>query len=629
MKKIIMGCTFLFLSMAVFAQQGTEKIKLLKPRSYATKGGESSAKTGTRQMITPPSTLASFWSDDFSVKTNWTMTSQAGAGVWKIDTIGPIGAYKIPKILSTTHANGFATFDSDNDCSGNQIADMTTTSAINCTGHPYIFMEFQQYYRRWFDSTFVYVSSNGTTWTKFPVNTAVQFKDYSGSNPTISKVDISSVAGGQATVWLRFEFYSPSSLGSQAGCGYSWMVDDVSLLDMPSNDVSLDQAYSDFWYQGGGFYTQTPISQIVPMTFRAAISNQGSAVQTNTKLTVGIKNGSTSVYNQAGPIHPSLAYAAADTLYDTLPAFTPNAVVASYTARFEISQTQVENTADTVNNSITQTFAVSDTVFARDNGILPTLGTRTVGSVDYTGGDADGSMIGNLFLLPAPTTISSISAFIDTASTPGTTMQYILQRVDSAGGFNQIATSAVMNITSKGSLGRWITIPLTAPISVVPGNYVAAIAATGQVAGSATALPQGVMIALDKQTQQPIRSTYVYTAGSSPPAWGYITYLPMIRMNLLAGPAGIKEHTLNMSLLSAYPNPATQSVAINYNMNKQSDVVISVTDVTGKNMSTVKEAGVVGQHSTHLDLNGYAAGTYFYTITTDFGKLNGKFVVIK
>ncbi len=625
MKKTIMSCSLLFLGVAMYSQQGAEKMKVLHP--HAVKGKVSNKQTESRHMITHPSvTQLGFWSDDFSVKTNWTMTSSAGPGLWKIDTIGPIGTYKITKINSTTHANGFATFDSDNDCSGNQIADLTNATAINCSLHPYVNLVFQEQYRRYIDSTYVLVSINGTTWTSYEVNQLVQTNNYCPTNPTQVKLNISAVVGGQSTVWIRFEFWSPSSLGTGSGCSYSWMVDDVYLEDIPANDLSLDKAYLDFGYQGGGYYTQTPVTQIVPMTFRAAISNQGTATQTNNKLMVGIHNASSTVYNQTSGVHSSLAYLAGDTLFDTLTVFTPASIPASYTARLEISQTQVELPADTANNGVTRLFSVTDTVFARDNGMLPISGT--IASVDYTGGDVDNSMIANLYQIPVATTVSSISAFIDTSTAPGTTMTYHLLRVDSTGAFNEIATSAIMNIASKTGLGKWITMTTTMP--VLPGTYIAAVSATGQVAGSSTSASQGVMIGADQVTDQPLHTSFVFPAGQTPtPAWGYITTLPMIRLNILKGPAGIQEHNLDMSLISAYPNPAMQSISINYQLNKSSDIVITVTDVAGKQVGTIKEHANLGQHTTHLDLGAYASGTYFYTLMTDFGKLNGKFVVNK
>jgi hypothetical protein len=45
--------------------------------------------------------------------------------------------------------------------------------------------------------------------------------------PTLKSIDISDVAGGQPTVWVRFHWTGT--------WGYSWFVDDVALLPLPAN----------------------------------------------------------------------------------------------------------------------------------------------------------------------------------------------------------------------------------------------------------------------------------------------------------------------------------------------------------------------------------------------------------
>jgi hypothetical protein len=297
--------------------------------------------------------------------------------------------------------------------------------------------------------------------------------------------------------------------------------------------------------------------------------------------------------------------------------------VASYTCRWHASQTQTENAADTANNSIVKTFAVTDTVFARDKG----TSNGTIGTVNYTNGDADGSMIGNLFLMNAAGTVSSISAFIDTATGIGTSYQFELLRYDSAGNFNQVSTTKSVSVNSKAGLGKWITLGLGTP--VIPGNYLAAVIATGQIAGSTTQNPVGVMIGEDKTTEQPRSTSFVYTAGASPATWGYVTLLPMIRMNILKGPAGINEHSNELTLASAFPNPANSTIAISYTLSQVSDAVIVIHDITGKVINTFKESAVSGTRTLNVDLNAYAAGTYFYSVTSKHATLNGKFVVTK
>ena len=69
------------------------------------------------------------WTNDFSVPADWTITSEAGPGAWVIGTAIPSGQFLIAPITSTTADNGFALFDSDLDCSGNQITNLTMTGS--------------------------------------------------------------------------------------------------------------------------------------------------------------------------------------------------------------------------------------------------------------------------------------------------------------------------------------------------------------------------------------------------------------------------------------------------------------------------------------------------------------------
>src|ERR1043165_6380325 len=74
-------------------------------------------------------TQSIIWSDDFSNASNWVISNDVGStDDWVIGTNGPSGAYMIPAITSTTAANGFALYDSDLMCSGNQIGNLTTAN---------------------------------------------------------------------------------------------------------------------------------------------------------------------------------------------------------------------------------------------------------------------------------------------------------------------------------------------------------------------------------------------------------------------------------------------------------------------------------------------------------------------
>lgn len=176
-----------------------------------------------------------FWNNDFGNSSDWTTANGSGnADNWSIGTAGPTGFYAIPAILSPTAANGFGLFDSDLLCSGNQNAYLTVASPINVAGYQDVKLRFYQQYRKYFDSTMVEVSTNGQQWTSFLVNGSLANNDFSNGNPEFVEVDISSVADQQAQVWFRFRFWSTTATHTaNGGCGYSWMVDDVSLQGTP------------------------------------------------------------------------------------------------------------------------------------------------------------------------------------------------------------------------------------------------------------------------------------------------------------------------------------------------------------------------------------------------------------
>ncbi len=259
MKKIYFTLGLGVLFLGANAQQTLKMNTLAKAnhKSLAVKGNKiknsdtQGSVKAARNVNNVASTMSTIWSDDFSSAATWTMTAGAGTTAnWTIGTTGGVGTYSLATIASTSAANGFATFDSDNDCSMNQIANLTTVAPINLTGHASVKLTFQQNYRRDADSTRIYVSNNGTTWTNFPVNEQYAANGFS-TNPETVGVDISSVAGNQATVWIRFTYYSPTAastwspnVGSDNGCGYNWMIDDVSIADAPANDLTAIAAYS-------------------------------------------------------------------------------------------------------------------------------------------------------------------------------------------------------------------------------------------------------------------------------------------------------------------------------------------------------------------------------------------------
>ncbi len=79
-----------------------------------------------------------------------------------------------------------------------------------------------------------------------------------------------------------------------------------------------------------------------------------------------------------------------------------------------------------------------------------------------------------------------------------------------------------------------------------------------------------------------------------------------------------------------YPNPFNPSTLISYSLPKASNVKLVVTNVIGKEVATLynglKDAGT---HSAVFNAENLPSGIYFYTLTTDFGMLSRKMMLVK
>ncbi len=267
------------------------------------KGKNHYAPTVSSQKGITPKSLATIWTDDFSDPNNWDISNQVGnTDDWVIGTGVPSGLYAIPGILSTTATNGFALFDSDLLCSGDQIADLTTVNSINCSGNSAVIISFEQYYRRYDDSTIVFVSTDNINWTGFPLNTTVLNNEFcpggtANVNPDLVNINISSVAANQATVWIRFEFYSPSTFVGPAGapgCGYSWMIDDVTLFEPAAVDAGVTAST---------LSSGCLLSSTTPVTI--TINNYGGSSISNIPVSFSVNGGAAVNEVAPGPIAPN------------------------------------------------------------------------------------------------------------------------------------------------------------------------------------------------------------------------------------------------------------------------------------------------------------------------------------
>ncbi|MGV3630960.1 MAG: T9SS type A sorting domain-containing protein [Bacteroidota bacterium] len=307
------------------------------------------------------------WSDNFSNPGTWIASSGSfNSDNWVIGTTGPSGSFPIDPIASTSAANGFALFDSDLMCSGDQIGYLQSTNAFNFTGQSGVSISFEQFYRKWTDAVYVEVSNDGgVNWTQYQVNATFAQNQTSATNPEVTTLDISPTAGNQSNVRIRFTYISGPGNGGD-GCDYSWMVDDVSVSTTSSatSDLAILGAYSHD-ITNGYDYSIVANTQRRPLVVGGQIQNNSATAVTNKVLSVVINDGTSNVYTGSGTF--SLAGSTTDFVWINT-GFTP-AINKNYTLTFTLPTD--DNTA---NNSGSAAFKTMDYIYAHDYTATETAG---------------------------------------------------------------------------------------------------------------------------------------------------------------------------------------------------------------------------------------------------------------
>ncbi len=132
------------------------------------------------------------------------------------------------------------------------------------------------------------------------------------------------------------------------------------------------------------------------------------------------------------------------------------------------------------------------------------------------------------------------------------------------------------------------------------------------------------------------QSDNVWYDMSSAAAWtsaykGSFSIYPTLMGTVATATAtGIKTNSNELSLVSAFPNPATDEVSINFGLNQASSVEIEVYDVTGKLAQAIKLENLqVGEHTSKLNVSDLKAGVYMYSVKSTNAKMFSKFVISK
>lgn len=632
MKKLLLGICLLTVSQFGYSQGG---------RVAKGPGKNHIIAPVASKVISPISTQAAFWTDDFSNAATWVTSNQAGnSDDWVIGTGVPSGSFAIPGITSTTAANGFALFDSDLLCSGDQIADVTTANSIDCSAETTVNLSFEQMYRRFDDSTIVYVSTDNVNWTGFGINGNYGNNDMSATNPEVVTVDISSVAAGQSTVWIRFEFYSPASFVGPAGapgCAYAWMIDDVTLTGgaiVYTFDDCLGA--TDINSVFGGVVGTT--NNIGPFDNTTATTNagdptvgwecfgepdgSGSAPELNNTLWFTFTGDGSNYFVESGSCAGVTNYISdGDTQFalytGSCGSLTPvkcnedgpNATANTYPAGFSFS-----TTAGTQYYLMVDGFSLNGAVATGEFCLLVTKQT-TVACADPS------------------ITVGTVAANVTDLCFGDTLLV--------------TATGAVTPNTGDYYGVSWIISSADISASTDPLNDPALIA-TYTFTSPAPAVSTRSFINDGTSTFLPPGATYFWTpivfgnatAAAAPQFLSDLTLDnacivlgPSLQVNVLVdgdplcSGVGINETAASAyGISSVFPVPAKDNVNFTINAKENAAVTISIKNNLGQEIASRQVVVNKGKNDLSFDLKGNAAGFYFINVSGDKGNYNVKFV---
>ncbi|MFT5858221.1 MAG: hypothetical protein ACI865_000305 [Flavobacteriaceae bacterium] len=259
---------------------------------------------------------------------------------------------------------------------------------------------------------------------------------------------------GLANVSIAFRY------NDQASWATGLAVDNVRLNEfaLASFDVSmtggLDQSAE---------YTQVPLTQVIALGTSGVIDNIGASPVTNATMTVNVYDGLMSSVYMASSTPVGIAAGANATA--TVPGYTPS-IADVYTVEYVATITETD--AVITNDTTIYTIAVTDTVYARDNGIQ--TGTLGIGA-------GNGGTLGQHFDIVNADDITSVTFRIGNSGGSMTNQTVTMQVWDMVAGVpNAIVATTVPLVILDAVDSTYNASLATGPYAVAAGTqYMIAI----------------------------------------------------------------------------------------------------------------------------------------------------------
>jgi hypothetical protein len=292
---------------------------------------------------------------------------------------------------------------------------MLTTPAIDCSARLSVLLQFQEHFYQLNQAAIsVQVSTDSSTWTSYEIN-----PNYSGNqisaNPNKIKINLTDIAAGQPKVYIRFTWDNTAT----GALNVYWQIDDILITETHDNNLTLAEVFTSTENFFGDYYSITPLDQVSGWYYHGKTINNGATTQTNVTFNNSTEVDSTVAYSElSAPI--SMLATEIDTIELSATSFVPTEV-GDYTATFWVGQTEID--ADTTDNYLSLDYEISDTVFARDNGVA------TIKDGPYYSGESE-MEIGNVFSITNDAEMTSASLYVGDKSATNSSFYFNLYELD-------------------------------------------------------------------------------------------------------------------------------------------------------------------------------------------------------
>lgn len=325
------------------------------------------------------------------------------------------------------------------------------------------------------------------------------------------------------------------------GATFTVSIDGVSLAPMVGADAGnvFTFCINNFDVSVSGTsteYAMIPISQGANVVKPLTLKSEGIQQITGATATVNVMNGANVVFtNTSAPAVIAAGATANATFSPYIPTSSGN-----YTVSYNATITEADG--NMTNNTFSYSFIVSDSVYARDNGVkLDQVGIGA-GEVGY---------LGNKFTIVNPINLTSISAMIGNTDGTLTDSTFTLE-VFNMDGTNTPTTSIVaVSGTISATADMMYTLKVTPVLALAPGDYLVAVKETPgyqqQIAYSdAIITPETVFASWETQPW-----AYTETFGFA------VSFIIRPNLNFNLGVDAIES-----SDLTVYPNPTESEINI-------------------------------------------------------------------